>query len=105
MNKRLAAVIAYLPPGFPIFGLVWLFVHKNKLVRFHALQSLLLAGLGYVGFVLLNYLRALGWALLPFWILLMFVWWLVGMVEGGKGKRYILPIIGKYADRFVGEGV
>lgn len=102
-HRRLAAAVGYMPPGFPIAGLVLMLVSRNTYVRFHALQSLLLAVVGFVGFVLLNYLRALGWALLPFWILVIFVWWLVGWVNGLKGKRYLLPIVGKYANRFVPE--
>lgn len=100
-GQRISAVGAYLPPGLPIVGLL-LLLHPAKFVRFHALQSLFLAVIAYAGFTLFSFLGALGWVFLPFWILVVFVLWLVGMVEGGKGKRYVLPMAGKLPDRLIG---
>src|SRR3989339_145007 len=101
-KRRTAAIIAYLPPGLPVLGALLLMLRGDKFVRFHALQSLFLAVLAYAGFMLFSFLGALGWVFLPFWILVIFVLWLVGMVEGGKGKRFLLPLVGKWANRFVG---
>ncbi len=103
VGERIAAAGCYLPPGLPVVGLLLLFIHSKKFVRFHALQSLLLVLLAYIGFALFSFLGALGWVFLPFWVLVVFVLWLIGMVECGKGRRFLLPFIGKLANRFVGE--
>jgi uncharacterized membrane protein len=46
------------------------------------------------GWLFLTVVPVLGWMLLPFWGLIMFVSWLVLIVKAFQGERFELPIVG-----------
>lgn len=111
MDPNLAALLAYLF-GF-ISGLVFYVAEtKNKYVRFHALQSILLSvavvvvqiGLGIV-FAVLGALPGLGLAMMGLSSLVfslfglgVFIIWIMLMVKAYQGEKWMLPIIGEIAD-------
>jgi len=82
-------------------GLVVLMVEKDDAyVRYHALQSVALSVVWLGGWLVLMVIPVVGWILLPFWGLLMFVLWLVAIVKAWQGERFRLPIIGEYVAKY-----
>lgn len=79
--------------------IVFLVEKKNQLVRFHAMQSLILfAGGGIVSLIL---------GQLPFlWVLTyplnfaLFIAWLILLINAFQGRYFKLPVIGDYAEKF-----
>lgn len=103
-----AAGLCYV--GFWLTGLLFLlFGHTKRLVRFHAVQSLLFFG-GYTVLMifLINVIDAdlfliKGFAIFALAMLniIMVVGWLVGMINAFQGKYTKLPIVGEIAERYV----
>lgn len=80
-----------------ITGLIfWAVRREDAYVRFHAIQSIGLSVFWFGGWLLLTILPIVGWILLPFWGLVMFVFWLVSIVKAYQGEKFELPVIGAY---------
>jgi uncharacterized membrane protein len=80
-----------------VSGLVFLLIEKDKFVRFHAIQSIVVFGAINVAFFILFWIPFVGWVL--GWILwaFAFVLWIVLMFKAYKGDKYKLPIAGDIA--------
>jgi len=96
--------------GLWLTGLLFLlFEHKNRLIRFHAMQSLLFFGGVTVLYIVLIPIMAqqipfiYGFAIFAFVIMnvVALVAWLVGMINGFRGRYTKLPFVGDFAERFV----
>ena len=104
LTQNTAIAIAY---GFAwLSGLIIFFVEKkNQLVRFHAMQSIIL----FVAYFIINYILGILWWGAPFLIgslqdllcLAVFVLWLVLWISALQGRFFRLPVIGDLAARFV----
>lgn len=97
--KNMAASLAY------VLGLITGFVMlairgKDEFVRFHAVQSIGLSVIWIAGWLVLTVIPVLGWVLMPFWGLLMFVLWLVSIVKAYQGEKFKLPVLGEYIQKF-----
>lgn len=111
IQPNLAALLSYLFGA--IGGLIFFLMEKkNRYVRFHAMQSILVtAGVIVVDIVLavldripvINFVSAcivspiFGLGVLALWIFL--------MVQAFQGKMFKLPVIGDYAERYANQGV
>jgi len=88
------ALVAYILSW--LTGLIVFLVAKDKLAKFHGMQSLIL---GLVGLVL---------SVITFGLLspVAFLLWLyglyVGIVYAYKGEMYKIPYIGAYAEKYAG---
>ena len=103
---RVAAAVAYLFVLPAIFFLLRNPFRKNRFIRFHAWQSILVAAITLVIFALLftmmgkvlvifaSFIIAVGW----------FILWLVLMVKALQGELFELPWIGQLARRQAGPG-
>jgi uncharacterized membrane protein len=108
----LAAGLCYI--GFWVTGLLFLlFEHRNRLIRFHAMQSLLF--FGGVNILYIALISAMeqeipfvsGFAIFCFVImnLVACVAWFVGMIGAFSGKYTKLPFVGDFAERYInGDG-
>jgi uncharacterized membrane protein len=107
LDENLEAALCYL--FFWVSGLFFYFVEeKNKFIRFHAMQSILvflplmiLAWIFGGFFGLFSYgtgLYFLAWISWIFWALV-FVVWLVLMVKAYQMQKYKLPIVGDIAEK------
>lgn len=89
MKPNVAGALAYLL-GF-VTGVIFFLISKDKFVRFHALQSIML----FVGLTVLNYIPFLnviaGIVALILWLVLMF--------KAYKGEKFKLPVIGDIAEK------
>jgi len=93
-----------------VTGLIFFLIEKeNKLVRFHAMQSIVTFGAITVISIVFSIL-----AIIPYigtifailnWIigLLAFVLWIVLMIKAYQGTKYKLPWAGNLAEKWSGE--
>jgi uncharacterized membrane protein len=100
LDENIVSVLCYL--GIWITGIIFYLVEKdNKIVKFHALQSILT-------FLPLNILYWVLWYI--FWWsgityilgtilgIIIFILWIVLMIKAYQGEKYKLPIVGDIAD-------
>ncbi len=96
--------------GFWLTGLLFLiFGNQKRLVRFHAMQSLLFFG-GYtimmiflINLIDMHLFLIHGFAIFALVMLNIITWvgWFVGMISAFQGKYTKLPIVGEIAERYV----
>ncbi len=115
MDPKISAGLGYL---IPLVGLIFFFVEKqNRFVRFHTLQSVLLAVSGFVLIFVLFFVGIalaivngnlggvvlfLGYIVIPIGL---FVGWLIALINAFQGKIFKLPLIGDLAERWAGSGL
>src|SRR5688572_2096194 len=121
LDHNVAGMLCYLPPCFCladlIFCVLWLATEPkdSRFVRFHALQGLLLFGLGFVVSIIFQILgtgmavttsgvvEAGGFGLLLLIRLVVgvafLVLYIVGMIKAYQGQMWKLPIIGDIAEK------
>ena len=94
--QGIAGVICYFIPL--VGGLVFLFLEKeNKLVRFHAVQSILLWIVFILVLAIFNWIPIIGWLI----DIAVVVLWLFIMYQALMEREFMLPAIGGIAKRQV----
>jgi uncharacterized membrane protein len=90
-----------------ITGLVFFFIEKDKYVRFHAVQSIIVFGSLQILQFLIGRLAMLSWGMLGLMSLVnTVIWvaelavWILCMVKAYQGARFHLPIAGDMADKY-----
>ena len=118
LDENIAALLSYVV-GW-ISGLIFFLMEKDsKLVRFHAMQSILLSGGFFIVMIVLGFvstflglifgyvsglLGTLVW--LVTWLLMMavgigvLVGWVMCLIKAYNKEFFKLPIIGNYAEKF-----
>jgi uncharacterized membrane protein len=101
LTDNVAGALAYIP----IIGLIFLLIepyNRNKLIRFHSFQSLLLLGAVIVLNILLGVLGSMMFSLYFLWSLIHLaevVLWLFMMFKTFSGDKVVLPLIGPIAEK------
>ncbi len=98
LNKNTAGALCYVLP--PVTGIIFLIMEKDKAVRFHAMQSII----AFIGFIVLQSVMTFTIILLPLVPLLIivgFVFWLLLIYKAWQGDEWEVPMLGKYARKFV----
>jgi len=118
LDENLAALLSYVA-GW-VSGLIFFLIEKDsRLVRFHAMQSLLLSGVGLVIGIALWFLSIISWVVvsqvsgvLSFLLsvivgLVAFVLGIgiligviIALIKAYQGQYFKLPIIGNFAEKF-----
>lgn len=102
IEENIAGALSYVL-GFISGAFFYLIEKKNKFVRFHALQSILIFGLLWIlNYVLISGIFFLGFIstlISPLISVASFVLWLFLMFKAYKGEKYKLPVIGEYAEK------
>ena len=118
LDENIAALLSYIVHF--VSGLIFFFIEKDsRLVRFHAMQAIILGGVFFIGsFVLLflwfvisviaaqihSLLGTLVGLVLGFLIVVFYVaflaGWVMGMVKAFQGQYYKLPVIGNFAEKY-----
>jgi uncharacterized membrane protein len=96
LQENVAVALSYIW----IVGLIMFFVEKkSRLVRFHAMQSLLLFGSVTVVTIILGQIPFIGFlgSLLG---LASFIGAIILIVNAWQGRYFKLPVVGDYAERF-----
>ncbi|NLM46055.1 MAG: hypothetical protein GX200_04560 [Firmicutes bacterium] len=87
-NKVMAA-LAYI-----LFFLPLVACPDSRFGRYHANQGLILLIVAFIGCFILGMIPIIGWLLLPFYSIAIFVLFVIGLVTALNGKAKPLPIIG-----------
>jgi uncharacterized membrane protein len=116
LKPNVAGLLCYL--GFWVTGIIFLFIErKNRLVRFHAMQSLVTFGILNIIWGIANTFRGWGlvwsWGLRGFWgpqyiaataifiifFVLWWVFWAIGMYKAYHGTPFRLPWFSNLAEK------
>lgn len=100
LSKEVAGALAYLLG--PVTGILFLVVEKDKFVRFHAMQSIVV----FVGLIALQWGLGLTLILLflvPLVSLVSFVLWLLLIYKAWQGQEWEVPVFGKVARQLIGR--
>ncbi|MGA2666764.1 MAG: DUF4870 domain-containing protein [Patescibacteria group bacterium] len=96
IDPKLAALLAYL---FSVIGgIVFYLISKDKFVRFHAMQSLLLGVAYFVIYFVLDFIPFFFWITWLLWLAFVALS-IVMMVKSYGGEKYKLPVIGNIAEK------
>jgi uncharacterized membrane protein len=98
MDENVAGLLCYVL-GW-ITGLIFFLIEKkNKFVRFHALQSIIVFGVLTLALIVLGWIPIIGWVI--GWIIwvLWIVLWILLMVKAYQGEKYKLPWAGNLAEK------
>ena len=98
LNDNVAGLLAYLFIPAIIFLVVEPF-NKNKFVRFHAFQGLFLGLVSIVGHMVLTLIPVIGWIILPFFSLAIFVVAVVAAIKALQNSKWMIPVIGEMAQK------
>jgi len=86
-----------------ITGIVFFILEKeNKLVRFHALQSIIVFGALTVAGAVLDWIPIFGGFFGAVIGILGFILWIVLMIKAYQGEKYKVPLAGDFAEKQVG---
>lgn len=97
LPKNTAAALAY-ALGW-VTGIIMLLVEKDPLVRFHAMQSIVIFG----ALTIISLVPVIGWALSPIVMIIGFVLWLVLIFKAYQGEKFKLPVAGDFAEKLLGK--
>ena len=100
LQSNLAAALSYLWIPAIVFLLIEPY-NRDKFVRFHAFQALFLGLASFIGQIVLTMIPVIGWVLLPFWSLLIFVLAIVGAVKAYQNQIWSVPVVGPLAQKQV----
>lgn len=101
LDPKVSALLCYLL-GF-VGGIVFYAISKDKFVRFHAMQSILM---NVAVVILWSLIFAVQFAFSPLffigWLfdLAIFALWVFLMVKAYNGEKYKLPVIGDMAEKY-----
>jgi uncharacterized membrane protein len=100
LDENIASLLCYLIIW--ITGIIIYILEKeNKMVKFHALQSVLVFLPLNILYWILGYifwLGGIGYILTMIVGIIMFILWIVLMIKAYQGEKYKLPIVGDIAD-------
>jgi uncharacterized membrane protein len=100
-----AGLLCYL--GWWITGIIfWILEKENKVVRFHAVQSIITFGLLFIALIVLGPIfRLIHLGYLTIIIAIFsFILWIVMMVVTAQGKMTKLPWAGNLAEKYANTG-
>ncbi|MBC8275051.1 MAG: DUF4870 domain-containing protein [Chloroflexi bacterium] len=98
MDENVAGLLCYVL-GW-ISGLVFFLIEKkNKFVRFHALQSIIVFGVLTLASIVLGWIPFIGWVISSLISVLAIVLWILLMVKAYQGEKYKLPWAGNLAEK------
>jgi len=102
IQENVEGLLCYL--GGWITGIIFFIIEKeNKIVRFHAVQSIAISVVLMVVYFILGLIPIIGWIIMPFVGIASFILWIILMLKAYQGKMYKLPVIGDFAEKQVGK--
>lgn len=99
LEEKVAGLLSYVL-GW-VSGIVFVILEpKNKFVRFHAIQSIIVFGAASIAGFILRWIPFIGFAL--GWIIsvIALILWIVLMLKAYQGKKYKLPVSGDMAEKW-----
>ncbi len=98
MQSNLAAALSYLFITAIIFLLIEPY-NKDKFVRFHSFQAIFLGVASIVGHIVLTIIPIIGWIILPFFSLAIFILAVIAAVKAYGNNEWKIPVIGDFASK------
>jgi uncharacterized membrane protein len=99
LDENVAGLLCYVL-GW-ISGLVFFLIEKkNKFVRFHALQSIIVFGVLTLASIIIGWIPIIGWVIAWLIWVLAIVLWIILMVKAYQGKKFKLPWSGNLAEKY-----
>jgi uncharacterized membrane protein len=95
LSKEMGAALSYILG--PVTGVIFWVFYKDSFVRFHAAQAIVGLGILVVAALVLSFVPLIGSVL----SLLYFVALIAGAYNASQGIRWEMPVLGKYAKRFL----
>jgi uncharacterized membrane protein len=87
-----------------ITGIIFIVLEKKStFVKFHAWQSIMTFGVLTVAQLVLGWIPFVGWILSILIGILMFVLWLILIIQAGTGKMWKVPGAGDWAERQISK--
>jgi len=100
LQDNLAGALSYLWIVAIIFLLIEPY-NRNKFVRFHSFQALFLGLVSIAGHIVLGIIPFIGWVIMPFFSLGIFVVAVICAVKAYGNQEFKLPVIGDLAAKQV----
>ncbi|MFC1704546.1 DUF4870 domain-containing protein [Candidatus Omnitrophota bacterium] len=98
LQPNAAALLSYLL--WFITGIIFIVLErKNKFVRFHALQSIIVFGFLFGLGIILPFIPLMGWFLIPIVWITSLILWVILMVKAYQGELFKLPVVGDIAEK------
>ena len=101
IKENVAGLLCYVLTW--VTGIIFLIIEpKNKTVRFHAFQSIVVFGALFIVAMIFTWIPFIGWIIgILVWILTIILW-IVLMVKAYQGVKYKIPIAGDMAEKWAG---
>jgi uncharacterized membrane protein len=102
LQQNVAGLLCYLATW--VTGIVFLIIEKeNKIVRFHAWQSIAVFAPINIIMIVLSFIPIIGWIInIILWVLEVILW-IVLMLSAYRGKMLKIPIAGNFAEKQVNQ--
>jgi uncharacterized membrane protein len=98
LDENVAGLLCYVL-GW-VSGLVFFLIEKkNKFVRFHALQSIIVFGVLTLASIVIGWIPFIGWVINSIIWVLAIVLWIILMIKAYQGEKYKLPWAGNLAEK------
>lgn len=102
LEENVAGLLCYVL-GW-VSGIVFLILEpKNKFVRYHAIQSIIVFGAITIVSLIFGWIPIVGVVISTLLGILAFILWIVLMVKAYRGTKYKLPVSGNMAEKWAGK--
>jgi uncharacterized membrane protein len=102
LQENVAGLLCYVL-GW-VSGIVFLILEpKNKFVRYHAIQSIIVFGAINIVILIFSWIPIAGVVISTLLGILAFILWIVLMVKAYRGNKYKLPVSGNMAEKWTGK--
>ncbi|MDH4269268.1 MAG: hypothetical protein OEV52_03070 [Dehalococcoidia bacterium] len=102
MSANVAGLLCYVA-GW-ITGIIFVVLEKKStFVKFHAWQSIMTFGVLTVAELILAWIPFVGWILSILIGILMFVLWIILIIQAGTGKMWKVPWAGDWAEKQISK--
>jgi uncharacterized membrane protein len=86
-----------------ITGLVFFLIEKeNQMVRFHALQSIIVFGALHILIIIFSAIPLINLIIAPILGILSLVLWILLMIKAYQGEKFKIPVAGNIAEKYTG---
>ena len=98
LSANVAGLLCYVL--FWVTGIIFVVLEKKStFIKFHAWQSIMTFGVLTVAELILAWIPFVGWILSILIGILMFVLWIILMIQAGTGKMWKVPLAGDWAEK------
>lgn len=98
LDENIASLLCYV--GWWVTGIIFLLLEKeNKVVRFHAWQSIFAFGAITIISIVIGVIPIIGQVVGALLWILGVVLWIIAMVKAYQSQKFMMPIVGNLAEK------